>query len=136
MLGGLLPIVSNSNKGLMTKTSIYNLVGAKKYKIYFNNTSHVFNSVVFYLYAIKDGVSSYYVATLSGYRNGYSIYKIVCGCSIGFRLYMKLNSNNIFDFIIETPSNSSAFIEIKSSIDLSIIETTESLDTWSEIQST
>ena len=85
------------------------------------------------LYILRDGVSSYFIASLSGYRNGVSHFKLICGEKLPFKLYQKLNGSNYFDFILECPNNSGGYMEIKAMDDLTVIETTEPLSDWQQI---
>ena len=82
---------------------------------------------------LRSGISSCYVASLSGYRNGVSHFKLICGNDIQFKLYQKLNSANYFDIMLECPDNSAGIMEIKAMIDLTVIETTEPLSDWQQI---
>lgn len=132
LLGGLLPISTNTNKGLAMRTAYYDLIQGKLYKISYKEELHVYKPIICLLYVLKDGISSYYVASLSGYRNGVSHYKLICGNEIQFKLYQKLNSSK-YDFILECPENSGGFMEIKAMNDLTVIETTESLSDWQQI---
>lgn len=129
-MGGLLPLSTNSNKGLTAKTAYYNFEQGKLYKISYKDEQHVYRPVICLLYAMKDGISSYYAASLSGYRNGNSEFKLICGNNTQFKLYNKLNSTNYFDFILACPANSGCFMEIKAINDLTVSETTESLSEW------
>lgn len=70
---------------------------------------------------------------ISGYRNGVSHFKLICGNDIQFKLYQKLNSANYFDIMLECPDNSAGIMEIKAMDDLTVIETTEPLRDWQQI---
>ena len=132
-LGGLLPISTNSNKGLTMRTAYYDLIPNKLYKISYKNESLVYRPLICLLYIMRDGASSCYVASLSGYRNGVSHFKLICGERLPFKLYQKLNGSNYFDFILECPNNSIGYMEIKAMDDLTVIETTEPLSDWQQI---
>ena len=133
ILGGLLPLSTNTNKGLTRRTAYFDLIQGKLYKIAYKEERHVYKPVICLLYMLKDGISSCYVASLSGYRNGVSHLKLICGNDIQFKLYQKLNSANYFDFMLECPDNSTGIMEIKAMNDLTVIETTESLSDWQQI---
>ena len=132
-LGELLPISTNSNKGLTMRTAYYDLIQSKLYKISYKNELLVYKPLICLLYILRDGVSSYFIASLSGYRNGVSHFKLICGEKLPFKLYQKLNSSNYFDFILECPNNSGGYMEIKAMDDLTVIETTEPLSDWQQI---
>ena len=132
-LGELLPISTNSNKGLTMRTAYYDLIQSKLYKISYKNELLVYKPLICLLYILRDGVSSYFIASLSGYRNGVSHFKLICGEKLPFKLYQKLNGSNYFDFILECPNNSGGYMEIKAMDDLTVIETTEPLSDWQQI---
>ena len=132
-LGELLPLSTNTNKGLTRRTAYFDLIQGKLYKIAYKEELHVYKPVICLLYVLRSGISSCYVASLSGYRNGVSHFKLICGNDIQFKLYQKLNSANYFDFILECPDNSAGIMEIKAMIDLTVVETTESLSDWQQI---
>ena len=94
---------------------------------------YVYKPVICLLYVLRNGISSCYVASLSGYRNGVSHFKLICGNDIQFKLYQKLNSANYFDIMLECPDNSAGIMEIKAMDDLTVIETTEPLRDWQQI---
>ena len=102
-LGGLLPLSTNTNKGLTRRTAYFDLIQGKLYKIAYKEELHVYKPVICLLYVLRNGISSCYVASLSGYRNGVSHLKLICGNNIQFKLYQKLNSANYFDFMLECP---------------------------------
>lgn len=132
-MGELLPLSTNSDKGLTKRTSYCDLIQGKLYKISYKAELHVYKPVICLLYILRNGISSYYIASLSGYHNGVSNFKLICGNEILFKLYKKLNSDNYFDFILECPTNSSGIMEIKAMNDLAVGETTESLSGWQQI---
>lgn len=132
-LGGLLPLSTNTNKGLTRRTAYFDLIQGKLYKIAYKEELHVYKPVICLLYVLRSGISSCYVASLSGYLNGVSHFKLICGNDIQFKLYQKLNSANYFDFMLECPDNSAGIMEIKAMIDLTVVETTESLSDWQQI---
>lgn len=132
-LGELLPLSTNTNKGLTRRTAYFDLIQGKLYKIAYKEELHVYKPVICLLYVLRSGISSCYVASLSGYRNGVSHFKLICGNDIQFKLYQKLNSANYFDFMLECPDNSVGIMEIKAMIDLTVIETTEPLSDWQQI---
>ena len=132
-LGELLPLSTNTNKGLTRRTAYFDLIQGKLYKIAYKEELHVYKPVICLLYVLRSGISSCYVASLSGYRNGVSHFKLICGNDIQFKLYQKLNSANYFDFMLECPDNSAGIMEIKAMIDLTVVETTESLSDWQQI---
>ena len=111
----------------------HDLIQGKLYKIAYKEELHVYKPVICLLYVLRSGISSCYVASLSGYRNGVSHFKLICGNDIQFKLYQKLNSANYFDFMLECPDNSAGIMEIKAMIDLTVIETTEPLSDWQQI---
>lgn len=117
----------------MLWTSYYSLIQSKLYKISYKDDSHVYKPVICLLYVLKSGISSYYVASLSGYRDGVSKFKLICGTELQFKIYRKMNSDNRFDFILECPVNSGGFMEIKAMNNLTVIETTEPLRDWQQI---
>lgn len=132
-LGELLPLSTNTNKGLTRRTAYFDLIQGKLYKIAYKEELYVYKPVICLLYVLRSGISSCYVASLSGYRNGVSHFKLICGNDIQFKLYQKLNSANYFDFMLECPDNSAGIMEIKAMIDLTVVETTESLSDWQQI---
>lgn len=132
-LGELLPLSTNTNKGLTRRTAYFDLIQGKLYKIAYKEELHVYKPVICLLYVLRSGISSCYVASLSGYRNGVSHFKLICGNDIQFKLYQKLNSANYFDFMLECPDNSAGIMEIKAMVDLTVIETTEPLRDWQQI---
>lgn len=132
-LGELLPLSTNTNKGLTRRTAYFDLIQGKLYKIAYKEELHVYKPVICLLYVLRNGISSCYVASLSGYRNGVSHFKLICGNDIQFKLYQKLNSANYFDIMLECPDNSAGIMEIKAMIDLTVIETTEPLSDWQQI---
>ena len=132
-LGELLPLSTNTNKGLTRRTAYFDLIQGKLYKIAYKEELYVYKPVICLLYVLRSGISSCYVASLSGYRNGVSHFKLICGNDIQFKLYQKLNSANYFDFMLECPDNSAGIMEIKAMIDLTVIETTEPLSDWQQI---
>ena len=132
-LGELLPLSTNTNKGLTRRTAYFDLIQGKLYKIAYKEELYVYKPVICLLYVLRNGISSCYVASLSGYRNGVSHFKLICGNDIQFKLYQKLNSANYFDFMLECPDNSAGIMEIKAMIDLTVIETTEPLSDWQQI---
>ena len=132
-LGELLPLSTNTNKGLTRRTAYFDLIQGKLYKIAYKEELHVYKPVICLLYVLRSGISSCYVASLSGYRNGVSHFKLICGNDIQFKLYQKLNSANYFDIMLECPDNSAGIMEIKAMIDLTVIETTEPLSDWQQI---
>lgn len=132
-LGELLPLSTNTNKGLTRRTAYFDLIQGKLYKIAYKEELHVYKPVICLLYVLRNGISSCYVASLSGYRNGVSHFKLICGNDIQFKLYQKLNSANYFDIMLECPDNSAGIMEIKAMDDLTVIETTEPLRDWQQI---
>ena len=132
-LGGLLPLSTNTNKGLTRRTAYFDLIQGKLYKIAYKEELYVYKPVICLLYVLRNGISSCYVASLSGYRNGVSHFKLICGNDIQFKLYQKLNSANYFDIMLECPDNSAGIMEIKAMDDLTVIETTEPLRDWQQI---
>ena len=132
-LGELLPLSTNTNKGLTRRTAYFDLIQGKLYKIAYKEELHVYKPVICLLYVLRSGISSCYVASLSGYRNGVSHFKLICGNDIQFKLYQKLNSANYFDFMLECSDNSAGIMEIKAMNDLTVIETTEPLSDWQQI---
>ena len=132
-LGELLPLSTNTNKGLTRRTAYFDLIQGKLYKIAYKEELHVYKPVICLLYVLRNGISSCYVASLSGYRNGVSHFKLICGNDIQFKLYQKLNSTNYFDIMLECPDNSAGIMEIKAMDDLTVIETTEPLSDWQQI---
>lgn len=132
-LGGLLPLSTNTNKGLTRGTAYFDLIQGKLYKIAYKEELYVYKPVICLLYVLRNGISSCYVASLSGYRNGVSHFKLICGNDIQFKLYQKLNSANYFDIMLECPDNSAGIMEIKAMDDLTVIETTEPLRDWQQI---
>ena len=132
-LGELLPLSTNTNKGLTRRTAYFDLIQGKLYKIAYKEELYVYKPVICLLYVLRNGISSCYVASLSGYRNGVSHFKLICGNDIQFKLYQKLNSANYFDIMLECPDNSAGIMEIKAMIDLTVIETTEPLSDWQQI---
>ena len=132
-LGELLPLSTNTNKGLTRRTAYFDLIQGKLYKIAYKEELHVYKPVICLLYVLRSGISSCYVASLSGYRNGVSHFKLICGNDIQFKLYQKLNSANYFDIMLECPDNSAGIMEIKAMDDLTVIETTEPLRDWQQI---
>ena len=132
-LGELLPLSTNTNKGLTRRTAYFDLIQGKLYKIAYKEELYVYKPVICLLYVLRNGISSCYVASLSGYRNGVSHFKLICGNDIQFKLYQKLNSANYFDIMLECPDNSAGIMEIKAMIDLTVIETTEPLRDWQQI---
>ena len=132
-LGELLPLSTNTNKGLTRRTAYFDLIQGKLYKIAYKEELHVYKPVICLLYVLRNGISSCYVASLSGYRNGVSHFKLICGNDIQFKLYQKLNSANYFDIMLECPDNSAGIMEIKAMDDLTVIETTEPLSDWQQI---
>lgn len=133
LLGELLPLSTNTNKGLTRRTAYFDLIQGKLYKIAYKEELHVYKPVICLLYVLRNGISSCYVASLSGYRNGVSHFKLICGNDIQFKLYQKLNSANYFDIMLECPDNSAGIMEIKAMDDLTVIETTEPLRDWQQI---
>lgn len=133
LLGGLLPLSTNTNKGLTRRTASFDLIQGKLYKIAYKEGLDVYKPVICLLYVLRDGISSCYVASLSGYRNGVSHFKLICGDDIQFKMYQKLNSANYFDIMLECPDNSAGIMEIKAMSDLTVIETTEPLRDWQQI---
>ena len=133
ILGGLLPLSTNTNKGLTRRTAYFDLIQGKLYKIAYKEELYVYKPVICLLYVLRNGISSCYVASLSGYRNGVSHFKLICGNDIQFKLYQKLNSANYFDIMLECPDNSAGIMEIKAMDDLTVIETTEPLRDWQQI---
>ena len=112
------------------RTAYYDLIQSKLYKISYKNELLVYKPLICLLYILRDGVSSYFIASLSGYR---SHFKLICGEKLPFKLYQKLNGSNYFDFILECPNNSGGYMEIKAMDDLTVIETTEPLSDWQQI---
>ena len=133
VLGELLPLSTNTNKGLTRRTAYFDLIQGKLYKIAYKEELYVYKPVICLLYVLRNGISSCYVASLSGYRNGVSHFKLICGNDIQFKLYQKLNSTNYFDIMLECPDNSAGIMEIKAMDDLTVIETTEPLRDWQQI---
>ena len=132
-LGELLPLSTNTNKGLTRRTAYFDLIQGKLYKIAYKEELYVYKPVICLLYVLRNRISSCYVASLSGYRNGVSHFKLICGNDIQFKLYQKLNSANYFDIMLECPDNSAGIMEIKAMDDLTVIETTEPLRDWQQI---
>ena len=132
-MGELLPLSTNTNKGLTRRTAYFDLIQGKLYKIAYKEELYVYKPVICLLYVLRNGISSCYVASLSGYRNGVSHFKLICGNDIQFKLYQKLNSANYFDIMLECPDNSAGIMEIKAMDDLTVIETTEPLRDWQQI---
>lgn len=132
-LGELLPLSTNTNKELTRRTAYFDLIQGKLYKIAYKEELDVYKPVICLLYVLRNGMSSCYVASLSGYRNGVSHFKLICGNDIQFKLYQKLNSANYFDIMLECPDNSAGIMEIKAMDDLTVIETTEPLRDWQQI---
>ena len=128
-----MPLSTNTNKGLTRRTAYFDLIQGKLYKIACKEELHVYKPVICLLYVLRSGISSCYVASLSGYRNGVSHFKLICGNDIQFKLYQKLNSANYFDIMLECPDNSAGIMEIKAMDDLTVIETTEPLRDWQQI---
>ena len=117
-----MPLSTNTNKGLTRRTAYFDLIQGKLYKIAYKEELHVYKPVICLLYVLRNGISSCYVASLSGYGN-----------DIQFKLYQKLNSTNYFDIMLECPDNSAGIMEIKAMDDLTVIETTEPLRDWQQI---
>lgn len=132
-MGELLPLSTNTNKGLTRRTAYFDLIQNKLYKIAYKEELQVYKPVICLLYVLRSGISSCYVASLSGYRKGVSHFKLICGNNIQFNMYQKLNSANYFDFMLECPDNSGGIMEIKAMNDLTIVETTEPLSDWQQI---
>lgn len=132
-LGELLPLSTNTNKGLTRRTAYFDLIQGKLYKIAYKEELYVYKPVICLLYVLRNGISSCYVASLSGFCNGVSHFKLICGNDIQFKLYQKLNSANYFDIMLECPDNSAGIMEIKAMNDLTVIETTEPLRDWQQI---
>ena len=128
-----MPLSTNTNKGLTRRTAYFDLIQGKLYKIAYKEKLYVYKPVICLLYVLRNGISSCYVASLSGYRNGVSHFKLICGNDIQFKLYQKLNSANYFDIMLECPDNSAGIMEIKAMNDLTVIETTEPLRDWQQI---
>lgn len=128
-----MPLSTNTNKGLTRRTAYFDLIQGKLYKIAYKEERYVYKPVICLLYVLRSGISSCYVASLSGYRNGVSHFKLICGNDIQFKLYQKLNSANYFDIMLECPDNSAGIMEIKAMDDLTVIETTEPLRDWQQI---
>ena len=133
IVGELLPLSTNTNKGLTKRTAYFDLIQGKLYKIAYKEELQVYKPVICLLYVLRSGISSCYVASLSGYRMGVSHFKLICGNNIQFNMYQKLNSANYFDFMLECPDNSGGIMEIKAMNDLTIVETTEPLSDWQQI---
>ena len=133
VVGELLPLSTNTNKGLTRRTAYFDLIQSKLYKIAYKEELQVYKPVICLLYVLRSGISSCYVASLSGYRKGVSHFKLICGNNIQFNMYQKLNSANYFDFMLECPDNSGGIMEIKAMNDLTIVETTEPLSDWQQI---
>lgn len=132
-MGGLLPVVTNTVKGLMEKTMLYSVSSEKKIKLNHLYESYVYNPSVLLIYAMKDGNSSFYVATLSGFKNGLTEFKLLSGPNILLKLYKKINSSGYNEFILEIPINATADVEVKCKANINVVITTESTDSWTLI---
>ena len=77
-----MPLSTNTNKGLTRRTAYFDLIQGKLYKIAYKEELYVYKPVICLLYVLRNGISSCYVASLSGYRNGVSHFKLICGNDI------------------------------------------------------
>ena len=73
-----MPLSTNTNKGLTRRTAYFDLIQGKLYKIAYKEELHVYKPVICLLYVLRSGISSCYVASLSGYRNGALIILTSC----------------------------------------------------------
>ena len=65
VLGELLPLSTNTNKGLTRRTAYFDLIQGKLYKIAYKEELHVYKPVICLLYVLRSGISSCYVASVS-----------------------------------------------------------------------
>ena len=134
-MGGLLPVVNGTIKGLSQYQKYFYLHGAKTYKIRYPNASDVFNPVLYKFIVLQNGTGCYINAILDGYKTGIKMAKLLLGYNNFIALYYKLSSNNIYEYLCKTESNGSSLLVIDtSSNNIDIQDTSESLeDGWTKI---
>lgn len=135
VVGGLLPVVNGTIKGLSQYQKYFYLYGAKTYKIRYPNASDVFKPVLYKFIVLQNGNGCYINAILDGYKTGIKMAKLLVGYNNFLTLYYKLSSDGVYEYIFTTGSNGDALLVIDTSSDnIEIKETSESPEVgWTKI---
>ena len=134
-MGGLLPVVNGTTKGLSQYQKYFYLYGAKTYKIRYPNASDVFKPVLYKFIVLQNGTGCYINAILDGYKTGIKTAKLLVGYNNFLTLYYKLSSDDVYEYLCKTGSNGDALLIIDTSSDnIEIKETSESPEVgWTKI---
>lgn len=135
VVGGLLPVVNGTIKGLSQYQKYFYLYGAKTYKIIYPNASDVFKPVLYKFIVLQNGTGCYINAILDGYKTGIKMAKLLVGYNNFLTLYYKLSSDGVYEYLFTTGSNGDALLVIDTSSDnIEIKETSESPEVgWTKI---
>ena len=135
VVGGLLPVVNGTIKGLSQYQKYFYLHGAKTYKIRYPNASDVFKPVLYKFIVLQNGTGCYINAILDGYKTGIKMAKLLVGYNNFLTLYYKLSSDGVYEYLFTTGSNGNALLVIDTYSDnIEIKETSESPEVgWTKI---
>lgn len=135
VVGGLLPVVDGTIKGLSQYQKYFYLDANKTFKIRYPNASDVFKPVLYKFILLQNGTGCYINAILDGYKNGIKTAKTLIGYNSFITLYYKLSSDNVYEYLCTTSSNGGALLAIDTySNNIEIKETSESPEVgWTKI---
>lgn len=135
VVGGLLPVVNGTTKGLSQYQKYFYLLANKTYKIRYPNASDVYKPVLYKFIILQSGTGGYINAILNGYKNGIKMAKLLIGYNSFITLYYKLSSDNVYEYLCTTSSNGGALLAIDTYSDnIEIKESSESPEVgWTKI---
>lgn len=132
-MGGLLPVVKGTEKGLSQYKRYERFISSKKYKLKYINPLDIYVPIHFNFYTLKDGTGGYLSAILNGYISALPSITKITGAN-NFLTFYKKEVSGAYEYIITTGSNGEGMLEINGySNNLSISETEESLDGWDKM---
>ena len=135
VVGGLLPVVNGTTKGLSQYQKYFYLLANKTYKIRYPNASDVYKPVLYKFIILQSGTGGYINAILDGFKAGTRTAKLLVGVNNFITLYWKLSSDNIYEYLCTAGVNGVALLVIDTYSDnIEIEETSESPeDGWVKI---
>lgn len=135
VVGGLLPVVNGTTKGLSQYQKYFYLLANKTYKIRYPNASDVYKPVLYKFIILQSGTGGYINAILDGFKAGTRTAKLLVGFNNFITLYWKLSSDNIYEYLCTAGANGVALLVIDTYSDnIEIEETSESPeDGWVKI---
>lgn len=134
-MGGLLPVVNGTIKGLSQYQKYFYLSENKTYKIRYPNALDIYKPVLYKFIVLQNGTGCYINAILDGYNIGAKMAKMLLGYNNFIGLYYKLSSDNVYEYLCTTSSNGGALLVIDtSSNNIEIKESSESPEVgWTKI---